>query len=309
MTATSTVQAARKRLGKIGVWVFGVTAPLDVLREQVIRIERLGYGSVWFGEGVGRNEIFAASAVLLGDTQRIVIGAGIANVHARHGFTTQAGGATLALAHPGRFVLGVGIGHPFQADRVGNRWQPLRHMRDHFDQMDAEQTANPPAVSFPRVTAALGPNMLELARERSDGVHPFLAPAEHTAFAREILGPDKLIVAHQTVLLETDPTLAREVGRNSFKQAIGTPVSPYHRNLRRFGFSHDELSTVEDRVVDAVLGWGDEAAVARRVNEQLDAGADHVLVSAPMAAPSIREAVDELERLAPALTGRPDNSL
>lgn len=302
MTATpDTLQATRERLGKVGVWLYGLQTPLDVLREQVARIDRLGYGSVWIGEGVGGKEAFAKSAVLLADTERIVVATGIANVHSRHGATMQAGGRTLAEAYPGRFVLGIGIGHSFQADQVGTRWRPLAQLREYLDQMDAEQAANPPPVPFPRIASALGPKMLELTRDRTDGTHPFTSPVAHTAFAREVLGPDKLVIPHQNVLLEADPARAREIAREGVGMAIRMPQSPYYKNLRRFGYSHDELGEVSNRVVDAIVAWGDEQAIAERVQEQLDAGADHVLVSPTAAPTSVPSAVDQLERLAPAL--------
>jgi probable F420-dependent oxidoreductase len=298
------VQATRNRLGKVGVWLYGLDTPLDVMREQVARIDQLGYGSVWIGEGVGGKEAFAKSAVLLAETERIVIATGIANVHSRHGATMQAGGRTLAEAYPDRFVLGIGIGHSFQAEQVGNRWRPLAQLREYLGQMDAEQAANPPAMPFARVVAALGPKMLEMTRELADGTHPFMSPVAHTAFARKVLGPDKLVIPHQSVLLETDPARARENGLKGLEQAITMQASPYHRNMLRFGYSHEELSQLTDRVVDALVAWGDEAAIVQRAQEQLDAGADHVLVSPTVGRLGMPAAVDELERLAPALLGK-----
>lgn len=301
MTATSTVESTRTRLGRVGVWLFGLDTSMDVLREQVARIDRLGYGSVWIGEGVGKRDAFARSAVLLAETERVVVATGIANLHSRHGFTMQAGGATLAEAYPGRFILGIGIGHSFQAEQVGNQWRPLAHLRDYLGQLDAEQEANPPKVPFPRIVASLGPKMLELTKEFADGTHPFMSPVAHTAFAREILGPDKLVIPHQTVLLETDPTRARETALKGVEPAITMPTSPYYKNLRRFGYTHDELTRLTPRVIDALVAWGDEAAIAKRVQEQLDAGADHVLISPSTSPFSLPAAVDQLERLAPAL--------
>jgi probable F420-dependent oxidoreductase len=256
---------------------------------------------VWIGEGVGGKEAFAKSAVLLAETSRIVVGTGIANVNSRHGATMQAGGATLAEAYPDRFVLGIGIGHAFQAEHVGTQWRPLAQLREHLDQMDAEEAANPPTAPFPRIASSLGPKMLELTRDRADGTHPFSSPVAHTAFAREVLGPDKLVIPHQTVLLEPDPARAREIARRSVGLPVKMPQSPYYKNMRRFGYSHDELHETTDRVVDALVGWGDEAAIVERVQEQLDAGADHVLVSPTSENASMPAAVDQLERLAPAL--------
>ncbi|GAB3434672.1 LLM class oxidoreductase [Flindersiella endophytica] len=295
------VEATRNQLGRIGVWLFGLQTPLDVLGEQVVRLDRLGYGSVWIGEGVGGKEAFAKSAVLLAATSRIVVGTGIANVNSRHGATMQAGGATLADAYPGRFVLGVGIGHAFQAEQVGKQWRPLEHLREHFEQMDTEAATNPPPVPFPRIVASLGPKMLELTRERADGTHPFMSPVAHTAFAREVLGPDKLVIPQQAVVLESDAGRAREIARNAVGMAITMPRSPYFKNMLRFGYTADDLGQARDNVIDALVACGDEGAIANRVQAQLAAGADHVLVSPATENSSVAEAVDQLERLAPAL--------
>ncbi|MBO2449639.1 TIGR03620 family F420-dependent LLM class oxidoreductase [Actinomadura barringtoniae] len=294
---------ARRRLGRVGVWLmkarYGV-APIEVTRRELARIEALGYGSVWAGETIGGREAFAEYGSYLAATERIVVGTGIANVWARPGVTMQAGGATLAEAYPGRFVLGIGVGHPFQAELAGaTDWRPLSTMRRYLDEMDAGVPARPgaatvPTVPFPRVLAALGPKMLELARDRADGAHPFNTPVEHTAFAREILGADKLLIPQLSVLLETDPAVARAKLREGVAQ--GVQVKAYADNFRRLGYSEDEIAGRGDRLLDATRAWGDEEAIARRVGEHLDAGADHVLVT-PVA-DDLVSAVDVLERLA-----------
>jgi probable F420-dependent oxidoreductase len=161
-----------------------------------------------------------------------------------------------------------------------------------------------PGVRYPRVLAALGPKVHQLARERADGVHPFLQPVEHTEVARAALGPDGLLIPHQAVVLETDPDTARGALRALFDagRRISTAESPYTRNYRRLGYGDADLAgDRSDRLVDAVLAWGDEATVAKRLRAHLDAGADHVLVH-PFA-PDLPAAVDQLERLAPLLNG------
>jgi probable F420-dependent oxidoreductase len=258
---------------------------------------------VWIGEGIGGKEAFAKSAVLLAETEQIVVGTGIANANSRHGVTMQAGGRTLAEAYPGRFVLGIGIGHAYQTEQVGTQWRPLAYLRDYLGQMDTEEATNPPPVPFPRIVASLGPKMLELTRDHADGTHPFMSPVEHTAFAREVLGPDKLVIPQQAVLLESDPSRAREIARNGVGMAITMPRSPYFKNMVRFGYDADDLSEARDNVVDALVAWGDEEAIAKRIQTQLDAGADHVLVSPTSQNSTVPEAVDQLERLAPALLG------
>jgi probable F420-dependent oxidoreductase len=281
-------------LGTVGIWLFGGRpVPAHVERTVVARLDDLGYGSAWVGEGVGGRDAFARSAVWLGATRRMAVGTGIANLWARQPETMQAGARTLAEAFDGRFLLGVGVGHAFQASSVGADFsRPLAHMRDYLSRMDAEAAANPPAAPVSRVLGAIGPKMLELARDSADGAHPFFTPVAHTAFAREILGPGKLLVPHQAVLLESDPARARAIAHEWVAQALAVPA--YAEGWRRFG--HTELN---DELVDAAVAWGDESAIARRVREQLDAGADHVLVS-PLGT-DLPGIVEQLERLASAL--------
>jgi len=287
-------------LGPVGVWLYGgIPSTVQQRREALARIEQLGYGSVWFGETVGGNDAFARAGVYLAATERLVIGTGVANVWARAAQTMQAGGHALAEAYPGRFVLGVGIGHPFQAEQVGEDFsKPLARMRKYLSIMDEEAAANPPVEPFPRVLGAVGPKMIELSGELTDGVHPFVMPVEHTAQAREILGTGKLLIPHQTVLLEPDPVKARAIRREGLRRALERGSNGYFREWRRLGYA-DDMAEISDRFVDALTAWGDEEAIAKRVREQLDAGADHVLISPD--APDLPAIVEQLERLAPAL--------
>ncbi|WP_043843677.1 TIGR03620 family F420-dependent LLM class oxidoreductase [Amycolatopsis taiwanensis] len=287
-------------LGPVGVWLYGGRpATIAQRRNALTRIDRLGYGSVWYGEGVGGRDAFARAAIQLAATERLVVGTGIANIWSRPAPTMQAGGLALAEAYPGRFVLGIGAGLAAQAERVGEKFEkPLTHMRNYLSEMDSEAALNPPPVPFPRVLAAIGPKMLELSRDAADGAHPFFMPLEHTVQAREILGPGKLLIPHQSVFLEPDPVKARHTARELLGVVLNQGAPAYAKAWRRFGYAEDR-ETISDRFVDAAIAWGDEEAIAKRVNEQLDAGADHVLVS-PVA-PDLNAAVDQLERLAPAL--------
>lgn len=309
MTDVEVVRETRRRLGRVGVWlnkqVYGPVPAADEMRE-VARVEALGYGSVWTGETVGGKDAFAQHALYLAATENIVVGTGIANVWARHGGTAHGGAATLADAYPGRFVFGVGAGHPYQAQATGvTDWKPLQKMRSYLDEMDAGTPLPPgfPArrlvsdAPYPRVLAALNPRMLELARDRADGVQPFFVPVAHTADARRVLGPDKLVIPQVSALLEPDPDAARTTLRAMASQGLKIPA--YARNLARLGFGADEIETASDRVLDAVYAHGDEKAIAGRIAEHLDAGADHVLIT-PQAT-SLSGMVDLLERLAPAL--------
>ncbi|GAA2429561.1 TIGR03620 family F420-dependent LLM class oxidoreductase [Actinomadura vinacea] len=282
--------------GRFGVWVAPATllnTPVAVQREQFARIERLGYASLWSGEApaasnFGGREAFAQHGLMLAATERLVVGTGIANISMRAPAAMHSGAATLAEAYPDRFVLGLG-------GQSGER--PLTMLREYLDAMDAASWG----VPYPRVLAALGPKAHRLARERAGGVHPFLQPVEHTENARAALGPDGLLIPHQAVVLETDPDAARGRLRALFG-AGWAGDNPYTRNFRRLGYTDDDLrGGPSDRLADALLAWGDEPEVVKRLRAHLDAGADHVLVH-PLA-PDLVSAVDQLERLAPALNG------
>ncbi|WP_374122011.1 TIGR03620 family F420-dependent LLM class oxidoreductase [Frankia sp. AiPa1] len=290
----------RRRLGRFGVWIppfVLLSTPVATQRREVARIERLGYGSVWSGEGppdspVGSRDAFALYGVLLAATERIVVGVGIANIHARSAMTMHTGAATLAEAYPDRFVLGLG-GHG------GAR--PLSQISSYLDAMDKAVRSLPqlPAPPYPRVLAALGPRLNELARERADGVHPFLQPVAHTAAVRATMGPDPLVIPAQAVVLGTDGPSARTVLRTILSAGPDVAASPYSRHYRRLGYSETDILERSDRLIDDVLAWGDEDTVAARITAHLEAGADHVLVG-PLAA-DLTGIVDQLERLAPRL--------
>ncbi len=223
----------------------------------------------------------------------------------------HAGAATLAEAYPGRFVLGVGVSHRGLVELVGGDYRrPVDHMRGYLDDMDAARPRSlEPPQPFVRVLAALGPKMLDLARDRTDGALPFLVPVEHTERARQALGPDRLLVTHQAVVLERDPAAARAIVRANFG-SLGDPSSVYARNLARLGYGPDHLADgLSDRLVDALVARGDEAAIARRVRHHIDAGADHVLIH-PLTSENVLTrptpedalvAAQTLEHLAPAL--------
>ncbi|SQD97360.1 conserved hypothetical protein [Parafrankia sp. Ea1.12] len=295
------VAETRRQLGRFGVWV----APFSLLetsvavqRAQFARIEHLGYGSLWSGETppgapTGGREAFTQHGLMLAATERIVVGTGIANISTRTAGAMHTGAATLAEAYPGRFVLGLG-------GQSGDR--PLTRLREYLDAMDqaARALAQLPAPAYPRVLAALGPRAHRLASDRANGVHPFLQPVAHTAAARAAVGPDRLVIPHQAVVLDTDADTARARLRAVFALGVGASDSPYTVHYRRLGYSEADLAGQRsDRLVDDVLAWGDEAAVAARLIAHLDAGADHVLVH-PFAA-DLPAAVDQLERLAPLL--------
>ena len=300
MTHSDAVGAVRERLGAVGVWLGSLRpALIGSERQAARRIEELGYGSLWSGEVIGGKEAFAHQGVLLAATQRIVTGTGIANVWARHPAAMQGGAATLGAAYPGRFILGVGISHAPMVDRSGQVYEkPLARMIAYLDGMDAAAAAAPATeVPVPRLLAALRPRMLNLARDRADGAHPYFVPVSHTPLARETLGPGKLLIPEQAVVLDTDPARARRIARGHMEVYLRLPN--YVNNLRALGYTDEDFSAGgSDRLVDAIVAWGDEAAIAARVREHRDAGADHVALQ-PLG--SLDAAIAQLERLAPAV--------
>ncbi|MFI0222787.1 LLM class F420-dependent oxidoreductase [Streptomyces lydicus] len=296
-------QALASRIGRIGVWHGGLgRIPAATARRAAAEIEQLGYGALWFGEGPGTKEAFSHAALLLAATERITVATGIANIWGRDAAAANGATHTLAEAYDGRFLLGLGASHAPIVNLRGHTYaKPLAAMRDYLDGMDAAPYEGPVAEPPPaRVLAALGPKMLELARDRAAGAHPYLVPTDHTARAREILGDGPLLAPEQAVVLETDPAKARAAARAHTRFYLELPN--YVGNLRRFGFDDDDFTGGgSDRLVDALVAWGDVDAVRRRVQEHLDAGADHVALQ-PLAADGSL-GLDQLRALAPALTG------
>ncbi|OGQ74406.1 MAG: LLM class F420-dependent oxidoreductase [Deltaproteobacteria bacterium RIFCSPLOWO2_12_FULL_57_22] len=274
------MNSSSMELGAIGIWTAQFDyQPAAKAREAAAELEQLGFGAIWFPESVGRESLTNA-ALLLGATSRIVIATGIANIYARDPVTMAAGQKTLAEAYPGRFLLGLGVSHIPLVEQVrGHRYgKPVASMRAYLDGMDrAPYRAVPPSVSPIRVLAALGPKMLRLAAERAGGAHPYFVPPEHTARAREILGSDRLLAVEQAVVLETDSTKAREIARAHASRYLALPN--YANNLRRLGFGDEDLvGGGSNRLVDAIVAWGDMTAVIDRVRAHQSAGANHVCV-------------------------------
>jgi probable F420-dependent oxidoreductase len=271
----------RARIGRVGVWSGQFDfSPAPVIRDAAREVQDLGYGALWTGEAVGR-EVLTAAQMLLAASDTLVVATGIANIWARDALAMAAGQLALGEAFPGRFILGMGVSHQPLLDVRGQDYgKPLSFMRAYLDGMDHGYDvyrAVPPHQAPPRVLAALGPKMLELAAVRADGAHTNFVPPEHTAEARERLGTGKLLAPEQVCVLSTDATKAREIARRHTTSYLR--LANYTNNLKRFGFDDSDFAEGgNDRLVDTICAWGDVDAIAARVRAHLDAGADHVAV-------------------------------
>jgi probable F420-dependent oxidoreductase len=290
------------QLGSVGIWTTRFEhSPAARMREVAAELEDLGFGAIWFGEATGREALTQAS-LLLAATKRIVIATGIANIYARDPFAMAAGQKTLAEAYPGRFLLGLGVSHvPLVEKLRGHRYEkPVSTMQSYLDGMDrAPYQAVPPSAKPVRVLAALGPKMLQLAAERADGAHPYNVNPEHTTQAREILGKGPYLCPEQAVVLETDPTKARKIGRDFLAIYLGLPN--YTNNFLRLGFEESDFKNGgSDRLIDSIIAWGDLNAIRNRIRDHQAAGGDHVCIQVLTANPKLLP-LEEWRELAPAL--------
>jgi probable F420-dependent oxidoreductase len=295
------VQALRERIGRVGVWLGPIgLAPTAEERAAIARIEQLGYGAVWFGEAPMNREALSHAGLLLAASERVVVATGIANIWARDAIAAINGANTLNEAHAGRFLLGLGVSHAPAVQMRGHDYaRPLSEMRAYLDAIERQTYGGPPpADPSAIVLAALRPKMLELARDRTAGAHPYFVPPAHTARARSVLGEEPLLAPEQVVVLEPDPDRARAIGRRHM--AVYLQLPNYVDNLRTLGYDDADFADGgSDRLVDAIVAWGDEQAIAARVREHLDAGADHVAIQAY--ADDAGASLAQLERLAPVL--------
>jgi len=269
-------------LGRIGIWTAALEAhPAARAREAAQELEAMGYPVLWINEATGRDP-FVLATLLLSATSTLKLATGIANVYARDAMTMAACQKTLAEAFPGRFLLGLGVSSPVLVEKVRKHSydKPLSFLKSYLAAMDeAMFNAVGPTEDPGRVLAALGPRMLALSATRANGAHPYLTTPDHTRQAREIIGSDALLAPEQMVVLKTDPGTARAIGRAAVGFYLRAPG--YLANLRRFGFTDEDWAdpkAASDRLVDAVVAWGDLDTIVRRVAEHHAAGADHVCV-------------------------------
>lgn len=301
MDLVDIADATRRRIGRVGVWLAVLNnLPAAEVRATARRIEELGFGALWFSENPSAREAFVHSGLLLGATERITVATGIANIWLRDAETANAAARSLAEAHDDRFLFGLGVSHaPLVRTRGHEYTRPLAAMATYLDNLEKAGYVSPePAAPVPTVLGALRPKMLELARDRTAGAHPYLGTPEHTALSRQVLGPAPLLAPELAVLLETDPDTARAQARDYIKYYLLLPN--YVNNLRALGFTDADLADGgSNRLVDAVIAWGDTDAIHRRVQDHLDAGADHVAIQ-PLGDTSTA-VLTQLTELAPAL--------
>lgn len=268
---------ATPSLGELGIWTW-----LDSLSfAEAIRFaqncETLGYGTLWVPEAVGRDP-FVLLTALATQTQSLRLATGIANIYARDPMAMNAARRSLDELSGGRLVLGLGVSHPEMVSslRQHDYGKPLATMRNYVQAMQQAFYAGPaPERSGPLMLAALREKMLGLAGLAADGAHPYFVTPEHTARARDILGPDKLLAPEQKVMLETSASTARAASRKFMEPYLG--MQNYRNNLLTLGFTETDFENGgSDRLVDAIVAWGDETAIRDRIEAHQRAGADHV---------------------------------
>jgi probable F420-dependent oxidoreductase len=252
----------KPNLGRYGVWTFGAPKP-----EQAAQIEELGYGAVWIGGSPAGDLSYVEP--LLEATETLQVATGIVNVWTAKAEEVAEAYHRVEEAYPGRFLLGVGIGHPEHTEEYRKPYDVL------VEYLDALDTAKVPTSR--RVIAALGPKVLKLSAQRSAGAHPYLTTPEHTGQARNILGNSVYLAPEHKVVLSTDVEEAREVGRGSVDFYLN--LSNYLNNWKRLGFTDEDIAKPgSDKLIDAVVAHGTAEAVAARLDEHLGSGADHVAI-------------------------------
>jgi probable F420-dependent oxidoreductase len=278
--------------GRYGVWVSRRLWPEDanLIASAAQDLEGLGFGAVWIG-GSPPDDLHLVESILAA-TSRLVVGTSIVDIWRSRGEALAASQHRLERHYAGRFVLGVGSGHAPTAESLGQAYvQPLTKLRDFLTD---KLRSVPPEE---RMIAALGPKALAAARELTAGALPYLTPPAHTADAREILGPDRLLVAEQKVFLGTDPTQARTVARRVTTSYLALPN--YTTMLRRYGLTDDDLAGEgSDKFVDSAVIWGDADAVRHGVDAHLSAGADHVALQVLSSDPGAHLPQDEWREMA-----------
>jgi probable F420-dependent oxidoreductase len=250
-------------LGRYGVWLGSRSITPDLAKQ----IESLGYGAAWIGRSPDAELKWVEPA--LAQTSSLQLATGIINIWSSPAAEVAESYHRIENDYPGRFLLGIGIGHP---EHTQEYRKPYDALVDYLDTLDG---ASVPTSR--RVLAALGPKVLALSAERSAGAHPYLTTPEHTAQARELVGNSVFLAPEHKVVLTTDADEARKIGRQTVEFYLG--LSNYVNNWRRLGFTDDDVRKPgSDKLIDAVVAYGTPEAIAARLNEHLEAGADHVAI-------------------------------
>jgi probable F420-dependent oxidoreductase len=250
-------------LGRYGVWL----GSRSIAPDLAVQIESLGYGAAWIGGSPDADLKWVEPA--LAQTSSLQLATGIINIWSSPAAEVAESYHRIENDYPGRFLLGIGVGHP---EHTGDYSKPYGALVEYLDVLDG---ASVPTSR--RVLAALGPKVLQLSAERSAGAHPYLTTPEHTAYARELVGNSVFLAPEHKVVLTTDADEAREVGRKSV--GFYLDLSNYVNNWRRLGFTDTDVRKPgSDKLIDAVVAYGTPEAIAARLNEHLEAGADHVAI-------------------------------
>jgi probable F420-dependent oxidoreductase len=288
------------RLSGTGIWSGGLRyGDAGEAVEAAGELESLGYSALWIPDTGG--DLFESLERLLGATTGITVASGILNLWMHTPGATAEAFAAFADAYGDRLLVGIGVSHAplIDAAEPGRYRNPLASTAGFLDGLDA---AVPPLPADRRVLAALGPKMLELARQRTAGTHPYNVTPEHTAMAREAIGADRLVLPEQAVALERDPSRARALGRAHLSFYFALPN--YVNNLRRLGFGDDDFADGgSDRLVDALVAWGDEESIRERIDLHRAAGADHVCIQVLTDATAPGLPLAQWRQLAPVLVG------
>jgi probable F420-dependent oxidoreductase len=249
-------------LGTFGVWTFGTPKP-----EQAVEIEKLGYGALWIGGSPAGDLNYVEP--ILERTETLQVATGIVNVWTAKADEVAEAYHRIEDKYPGRFLLGIGIGHP---EHTGEYRKPYDVLVEYLDALDAAKVP-----TSRRVVAALGPKVLKLAAQRSAGAHPYLTTPTHTGQARELLGNTVFLAPEHKVVLARDAEASREIGRKTVDFYLN--LSNYLNNWKRLGFTDDDIAKPgSDRLIDALVAHGTSDDIAKRLNEHLEAGADHVAI-------------------------------
>jgi probable F420-dependent oxidoreductase len=259
---------AKAQLGRVGIWSMDLRRghPPELVVEVAQEIEALGYGALWLPAGVD-DSIFGIFDKVLAATEKLVLATGIVSIWTIEPEPLADWWKGLSPEHQDRVLLGLGVSH---SALIGEGWnKPLTRMREYLDELEAQSL--PLSATC---IAALGPKMLELAGRRTRGAHPYMVTRQQSAIARRIMGPDALVAPELGVVFDADPVSARAMARTVLGHY--SRLENYRNNWVRLGFGEDEIGNLSDRLVDEVIAWGSPEQIAAKVQEHLDAGADHV---------------------------------